>query len=782
MSFILPVSQASAAPILEVQATAGINDKAKYQSIVPIKITVRNNGDDFSGDMAINAKSSYEVGSAIIIPLDLAAGEEKTVELYLDGLADYGTSNDSKLFTFFEGGIDKGKVVSYKGTKQVQVHFLEPSSTFIYTLTENSDRLAAYLRLSQVIPSSNVEVFNLNQLKGYTLPDDVQGYAMANIIAVDEFALADLSQQQQGALFKWVQDGGTLLLGASDQVEAKAGVFIDDLPLTLSQQTATVSAKSLTKLSGGGTFTNPISVYKSTENSGSIRIMADDNTILAAKKKVGSGEIIQTTFSLGDDPLASMSGYAALTAKIVNIQNSMQQGMVNGNTPMERISYDLRQSNELFPSFEVSFAYMLLVVLLYILIIGPLLYFVLKKRDKREYAWWMIPAISVVLSIALFMFGVRDRLTQPQVQQSAFYKVNEDQSVNGYYVESILTNRGGDFVVKADSTTTATAFRNSNSFEGSMKDLYEVIYVKEHADGSTLTLRDLSYGSVQSFAGKTTAQNIGNMAIDLTLKNEKLTGTVKNNFPFTLKDVTLISGINEVELGDIETNETIQVDQELQTTTLQKPSMYNNNNYMYPNKKEEIDPYRIQSMKFMAISLTEKENLPVLTAWADQAIVGVELESKAKLAPISYFIQPFEGKVELTGPFTMKRSNFTYTVESQSTDGYFEMYDAQSNTGYMQDGVYDVKMALPENFMATVKTFNELTVLNKDPQRMELSIWNYKTSTFEEITNTKQVFAENSSHYFDQQGELVIQIKFGPDETGETTTLPDVELKGVAKG
>ena len=780
-SFIFPVSQASAAPKLEVQATVGINGKAKYQSVVPLKVTVKNNGDNFSGDMAINALSSYEVGSAIILPLDLAKGQEKTIELYVEGLADYSMPNDSRLFAFFESGIEKGKEVSYKGTKQVQVNYLEPSSTFIYTLSKNSDRLAAYLRLSQLIPSSNVEVFNLNRLQDYTLPDDVQGYKMANIIAIDEFALGDLSQKQQEALFNWVQDGGTLLFGATDQVEATAGVFTDYLPLTFSEQMITVSAESLTKLSEGGTFTSPISVYKATENSGSIRVMTDDNTILAAKKKVGSGEIIQTTFSLGDNPLASMSGYAALTAKLVNIENSMQQRMMNRNTPLEWISYDLRQLNELFPSFEVSFTYMLVVILLYLLFIGPILYTVLKKVDKREYAWWLIPAISVVLSIALFMFGAKDRLLQPQVQQSAFYKVNEDQSVNGYYIESILTNRSGDFEVETDISTTASAFPNSKSFDGTRKNLYEASYSKQHENGSTLTLRDLSYWSVQSYAGKTTAQNIGNMTIDLTLKNENLNGTVKNNFPFTLKDVTLISGIKEVVLGDIEPNETLQVNRELQTTMLQKPSMNRNRDYMVPTKKEEIDPYRTQSMKLMAMSLTEKDPLPVVTAWADQAIAGVKLQSNANIAPISYFIQPFEGKVELTGPFTMKRTDFTYTFVSQSPDGYFDMYDEKLNTGYMQTGVYDVKVAMAENFVSTVQSFNELTISNNDSKRMKLSIWNNQTSTFEPIPDTKQVFTETSRHYFNQQGELLLQIKCGPDETGETTTLPDLELKGVAK-
>lgn len=781
MGFVLPISQASAAPTIEVQATAGINGKAKNQSVVPIKITVKNNGTDFSGDMAINTQFSHEVGSAVVIPLDLAAGEEKTFVHYLEGLADYGLSNDSKLFAFYEGGIKKGEFVPYKGTKQIQTNFQEPSSTFIYTLTEKSDRLAAYMRLSQVAPTKNVEVFNLNQLKDYTLPEDVQGYAMANIIAVDEFALADLSQKQQEALLKWVQNGGTLLLGASDQIEATTGIFKEYLPLTLSKQMTAVSTESLTKLAGGGTFTSPISVYTATENTGSTRVLADGATILAAKKKVGGGEIIQTTFSLGDNPLASMSGYAALTAKMLNIQNSMQQGMMYGNSTIERISSELRSVNELFPSFEVSVIYMLFVIIIYIFIIGPLLYFILKKMDKREHAWWIIPAISVVLSIALFIFGAKDRIMQPQVQQSAFYKVNEDKSVNGYYLESILTNRGGDFVVETDTNTTAIAFRNHNNIDGSMKNLHESSYIKEHANGSTLTLRDLSYWSVQSFTGKTAAQNIGNMDIDITLKNEKLSGTVKNNFPFTLREVTLISGIKEVKLGDIEPNETLQVDKVLNTTVLQKPNTYGNNGYPYPTKKEEIDPLRIERMKYLALSLAENDKLPVLTAWADQAIAGVELESSANMAPISYFIQPFEGKIELAGPFTMKRTNLTYTVDAQSTNGYFEMYDEQLNTGHMRDGLYEVKISMPENFMASVQAFNELTVSNEDTNRMELSIWNNKTNTFEALTDTTQVFTENINHYLDPQGEIVIQIKFGPDQTGEPTKLPDVELKGVAK-
>ena len=781
MSFLLPSTQAQAAAPLEVKATAGISGKAKYQSVVPLQVTVKNNGADFSGDMAINSSNSYEAASALVVPIDIAAGEEKTFTFYLDGLADNGYS-DADLFAFYEGNIEKGKKIAYKGTKRLQSNFLDPTSTFVYTLTEKSDRLSALLRLSSFVPQNNVEIFNINQLKDYTFPEDEQGLAMANVIVVDEVAIADLAQKQQEALLKWVQDGGTLLLGASDQIDATAGVFKDYLPMSLSQEMTSISAETLTKLSGGGIFTQPISIHTATNHKESLPVLTENNVVLASKKKIGSGEIIQTAFSLGDQPLASMDGYAALLAKIIDIQSISQQGMMSqGQSPLDQISYELRNINELFPSFEVSVSYMLIVIILYIIIIGPVLYFVLKKIDKREHAWWIIPVFSIVLSIGLFIVGAKDRVVQPQVQQSAFYKVNEDSSLNGYYVESILTNRSGDFIVNTDKNTTAVAMRNYNNFTGTVGDLHESSYIKENANGSTLTLRDLNYWSVQSFGGKTSAQNIGKMDVDITLKNEKLTGTIKNNFPFELKDVTLISGVKEVKLGDIKANGTLQVDKEMKTTVLQKPSVFNSYNYSYPSQKDEVDPMRVERMKTLALPLVENDRQPILTAWTDQAIVGAELETSANMSPITMLVQPFKGKVELSGPFTMKRNNFTYSLNSLSASGYFDKIDEELNNWYLSDGLYELTMAMPDQFMDAVESLNELTISNKDVKRMQLSIWNNTTNMYEPLVDTKQVFTNNIKNYINQDSEVRLEIKYGPDPTGEQTKLPEIELKGVAK-
>lgn len=159
----------------------------------------------------------------------------------------------------------------------------------------------------------------------------------------------------------------------------------------------------------------------------------------------------------------------------------------------------------------------------------------------------------------------------------------------------------------------------------------------------------------------------------------------------------------------------------------------------------------------------------------------MELETSAKMSPVSYFIQPFDGKVELSGPFTMKRNNFSYSVNPQSANAYYDKIDEQLNNWYMSDGLYEVSIAMPDYFMSSVQTLNELTVSNKDVNRMQLSIWNNETKNYESLVDTKQVFTDNISKYFNENGELLMEIKFGPDQTGEQTKLPDVELKGVAK-
>lgn len=186
-------------------------------------------------------------------------------------------------------------------------------------------------------------------------------------------------------------------------------------------------------------------------------------------------------------------------------------------------------------------------------------------------------------------------------------------------------------------------------------------------------------------------------------------------------------------------------------------------------------------MKSLAVSLVANDKQPALIAWADQTITGVELETSANMSPITMLIQPFKGNNELSGPFTMKRNNFTYTVNSLSTSGYADQIDGELNQWHLSEGAHEVTITMPEQFMASVETLNELTIANKDVQYMRLSLWNNETNAYEPLVDTKQVLTEQISTYFNAEGELRIEVQYRQNPAGGPTKLPDIELKGVAK-
>lgn len=776
----LQISHASAAPQLEVKAEAGINNKIKYYTPLPLKIEITNNGSAFSGDLVIDVPESYSFGSASIYPIDLAEGETKTIEVYLNGLSDdyLYSGNQPDMFYFYEGGVEEGKVVDYTGTKNVRPQYFEQEATFIYTLTENSDRLSAFLRLGQDAPYS-VEIFHLNQLKGFNFPSDVKGLEMADMLVVDEHNLTDFSEGEQQAIYNWVMQGGTLLVGASDQVEASVGSFKQYLPLTLSTERINVSAESLKELSDGGIFTQGIDVYQAEEKQGSIRLLAVDDTVLASAKTIGKGRIIQTTFSLGDQPLASMDGYGKLLSKLFNL-NAMSTTVYHPYDN-EYMKMEIASVNELFPSFEVSATILIVIIIIYILIIGPILYFILKKMDKREHAWWLIPVVSIGLSICLFIFGAKDRLMQSQIQQSAFYKVNEDKSLTGHYVESILTSQSGDFVFTTDEQTTAVASRNTNGMGGNVGRIHEKSYVEQHANGSTITLKNLNYWSVQSVVGETTIQDAGNLDVQLTLKDGRLEGTVKNNFPFKLNDVAVWSGTREFELGDIEANKTLQVSQEVKVSVLLAPASANYYSYTTPRTKEELLPTRIEKLKNGASTLIGEERKPAIIAWADEALVGIELDGSAEVSPVSYFIQTFEPKVELSGGITLNKDTLEETLEPKSPYGYMDLVNPATNEWYLDEGDYDYYVSIPTDLLDNDIQWNGITVANKNAAQMELAIWNQETSTYEDITEQKMTITEGIESYLSEDGQVRVLIRYKDNGTGMQVYLPDVELEGVAQ-
>src|SRR5690606_27247637 len=113
-----------------------------------------------------------------------------------------------------------------------------------------------------------------------------------------------------------------------------------------------------------------------------------------------------------------------------------------------------------------------------------------------------------------------------QLQQTSVFDVEQDGRLSGYFVESILTNKAGDFVFSAPKETaisTYTPYSMGLFGPSSMgANSHKRAILERSTTGSNLHLRDIGYWDVATVYGQTTLDAIGNFDIALTVKDKQL--------------------------------------------------------------------------------------------------------------------------------------------------------------------------------------------------------------------------------------------------------------------
>ncbi len=780
----IPESSALAAPDLKVNVSAGIDGKAKEGKGAPIIIVIENSGTAFSGDLVIDVPNYFTTGSGEAIPLDIGAGETKTISLVIPNMTDmsnmYGGMSNTKTIFLYEGGWEKGKEIVHKGAQKVTTTLFYDDSKFIVTFTDNPDRLGA-LKNSRILHASNSQIISASKMGEPNLPEDAAGWGAADFIIIDEYPLADLSEKKQRALLGWVRSGGILIIGGSDNVKAEAGVFSDHLPLTLKGSTE-ANPEVLNKWAGTKGFEGKIPSYLSELNSGALSLLEDEGNVLVAYSQLGQGQVVQTAFSVGDDPIAKMDGMPALWGTLFDTtRHSNQWGQNRHDSPSNAIVHTVGSTNELFPSFKVSAPLIFGIIIFYIVLIIPVLYFILKRKDKREYTWWIIPSIAILTSIAIFAYGAKDRIGRAQIQHSAILNVEQDGSLSGYYAESILTNKSGDFTFSAPAETTLGAsLPNNDPFSSSQGTIHKQAIVEKDAAGTTMHLRNIGYWNVGTVFGETRVEKKGEFDIQLNVTDKKLTGSVTNRFPFALTDVAIWSGTKLIPIGDLGPGETARVDEMLKTSTLlPRKSMFNSYMNPAPVNLDDLMKMRKDSILSFSADYMNKTSNPVLIGYTDTQIVPIELlKVKPSVSALTMLVQPARVDVTFTGAFTVEPEMMEMSMLSE--DGQFQP-DSQgygTDEYYFNEPVYNQTWQLPKELIGEKMKWTSLELSKIQRQLYDVSILNVRSGQFEQSESGKLVKMENANDYITPDGKVVVHIVFHNEKNGNQGRAPMLKLNG----
>ena len=207
------------------------------------------------------------------------------------------------------------------------------------------------------------------------MPESSELLENFSAIIVDDFHMESLNEKQLEALLGWVENGGMLAIGTGLNADKTLKNIGDKLGITL-------NGYSTANIFCGTADVADITVADGEESG------IENGTVTAYIKNEGAGLVVVHTFDLGSAPFANSGANSYLTSYYRDIYP--QKFMADRN-----YIYSPNNVNSInrLPSIEKSsFTVLIVILLVYAAVIGPVCYLVLKKADKREKGWIVIPA------------------------------------------------------------------------------------------------------------------------------------------------------------------------------------------------------------------------------------------------------------------------------------------------------------------------------------------------------------------------------------------------------
>jgi hypothetical protein len=255
------------------------------------------------------------------------------------------------------------------------------------------------------------------------LPDRWLGYEAVDVVvlttASDKFVeeLLTMSQQRRDALLEWVRRGGKLVLSVGRNQQSVAR-WLEKVPLVDGVLKSKVTRQSLLSVADPQQK-QPLRqieiacVQPGPNMHGLVHedATADDREIrpILLQSSCGLGRVLLVAFDLDAPPFSTWDGQGAFWKKLQK-EISPQVAAGDANLPpgafaqSGELGVDLKHALESFEEVPViSFGWVALFILFYIVLVGPLDYLILKKVFKRlELTWITFPVLVLIVSVAAY--------------------------------------------------------------------------------------------------------------------------------------------------------------------------------------------------------------------------------------------------------------------------------------------------------------------------------------------------------------------------------------------
>lgn len=372
------------------EITPGFDGAFKAGAWFPVAITVSNNGPDIRGTIAVELETNQ--ASTYSQTIELPNNARKRVILPV------ASDNDS-------AGNVRARITLYNGSSVVRSErvLLNELNNFAGVVGIISDQNGVLPELSNI--RNQQQPVTLLRLTSAALPERSELLQTFNVVFVHAVDTTTWTDAQRQALRIWVANGGQLIISGDAGVVRGLG---DLLPATWEESGATANLQAL----GQGTGLRfradaaPVSVLSLTPQANATAVYTSDSgQPLLVRAAMGLGVVQLAAFSL--DTLANVAENPATLWQtglrpFVDLPSATLELRSRGFWTLQR-AFTL-------PALRLpSIIGFLGFLLIYIVVVGPLNYVVLRRFDRREWAYITVPVLVLIFSGGAYIWGTLGR-------------------------------------------------------------------------------------------------------------------------------------------------------------------------------------------------------------------------------------------------------------------------------------------------------------------------------------------------------------------------------------
>ncbi len=521
---------------MTMEARALVQGHARTGSWMAIRVDLANDGPAFVGELRLVGGTQGRTRFAL--PVDLPTTSRKAFTLHAQAPA-FGSSLEIALVA--------DETVVARRAVAFALH--DPGQLVIGVVAERPGPLVAALGrlrdpagpLPAVVPLTVTD-----------LPERPEAWSALDRLVWQDVDAGQLSTEQLAALRTWLAGGGRLTIVGGSGGLGLLGGFPDELLPFRPTVTIDVDPEAIRGLVGGTLprGAEALPTLAGSPAAGARALATSGDRAIVGDRPFGSGAVILAGFDPSTSWLAESTSVDVLWASLVPARGTARTPLIVGDDG-SLVSLLGTLPALALPSIEG----LLLLLLGYIILIGPVNYLVLRRLDRREWAWVTMPVLVVGFTVAAFAIGAAVRGTDVIVNQVALVRAapGTDAAQAQVYL-GVFSPTRGSYEVSIPGGALLSAPYSGEGFGQSDQGLDVV-------QGDPARLRQLAvgYGTLRAVRAEAPVQ-APRIEANLRLEGDRVRGTIRNASELSLAKPAVILGTAVVMLPDLAPGASATVD------------------------------------------------------------------------------------------------------------------------------------------------------------------------------------------------------------------------------